>query len=186
MIVFDLTLIRPRKSDTTMSVNPGKRFEKKFHESLDAAGVYTERIQDCAYWNGYRMVGNKTAGDFRCYIPASKSLKSLLIENKATSSKRIEYDRLEEHQHASLVSFDNLHRDAQGWVAVNFYNSVSVARCDMCFMVPIAVWDEYVSDDSRKSIPMDTFIDDDRIIECPKVKGAIYDMSAWLAAVKKY
>ena len=79
-----------------------------------------------------------------------------------------------------MHDFESFHDDAKGYIAVNFYDADNLRNRNRCFMVPIRVWDEYVGKGDRKSLPMDSCVDDERIIECRRVKGSIYDVYGWL------
>ena len=161
-------------------VNPGKRFEGRLSSSLSEAGLYVQRIPDKVYWTGRRVVSEETPADFiSCYTQASDGrVRNFLIEAKACSQSRLPFNRLEAHQHDALLEFDVMHPDMYGFVAVNYYDPVSIRNLDVCFMVPIAVWDEYAGGD-MKSLSHDDCSGDDRIYMCQKV-GVVYDMSRWL------
>lgn len=153
-------------------VNPGKRFEAKMKASMDAAGMFCMRIPDKVYWNGSRMASEETPADFiACSV--GDGLQCYLIECKACSSERIAFARLKRHQGEALESFDSMHGDMHGIVAVNFYSSVSLARLDVCFLVPIAVWREYEAGD-MKSLSHADCLKDGRILMCQKGRGGIY------------
>ena len=156
-------------------VNPGKRFEAKMKASMDAAGMFCMRIPDKVYWNGSRMASEETPADFiACSV--GDRLQCYLIECKACSSERIAFARLKRHQGEALESFDSMHEDMHGIVAVNFYSSVSLARLDVCFLVPIAVWREYEAGD-KKSLSHADCLKDGRILMCVKAKGGIYGLA---------
>lgn len=161
-------------------VNPGKRFEAKLFTSLSDAGLFVQRIPDKVYWTGKRLVSEETPADFiSCYTQADDGrVRSFLIEAKACSQNRLRFARLEQHQHDALVEFDGMHPDMHGFVAVNFYDPASIRIMDVCFMVPISIWDEYAAGE-MKSLSHDDCSGDDRIHLCQKV-GTTYDMSRWL------
>lgn len=156
----------------------GKAFERELKESMEAAGLMVERIPDNTYWNGARMVSKQTPADFHAY-KSSESLVCLMVEAKATSTKRIDFARLEPHQEEALAGFERFHRDAHGFVAVNFYDNVSIRRLNRCFMVPIGVWEEYKGLCGRKSLSLAQCEEDPLIEECPRAAGSVYDMSSW-------
>lgn len=157
----------------------GKAFEKELRDSMLNVGMMVERIPDNTYWNGHRMVSKQTPADFHAY-KASKRLVCFMIEAKATSTSRLDFARLEEHQRCALIDFDAFHEDAHGYVAVNFYDKVSIRRSNKCFMVPIAVWDEYEMLGGRKSLALRQCEEDERIVECPRIAGSIFDMAEWI------
>ena len=158
------------------SVNPGKRFETRLKKSMERAGMLAMRIPDKVYWNGSRIASEETPADFNAYAVIDGELHCYLIEAKACSSKRVEFSRLKPHQHDALHSFDSMHGDMHGFVAVNFYDSVSLRAMDVCCMVPISVWDEYAMGES-KSLNHEKCSNDSRIVICPKITGAVYDMA---------
>lgn len=160
------------------AVNPGKRFEGKLKASMEAAGVFSMRIPDKLYISGGRVRSEETPADFVAYVSTEYALECMLIEAKACSRNRIPFDALKPHQDEALTRFDGMHGNAHGVVAVNFYDSVSLSRMDVCFMVPIEVWREYREGD-MKSLSHDDCTGDKRISLCPK-DGALYDMSGWI------
>lgn len=160
---------------TMGKVEPGKRFEAKLKSSMDDAGAFSMRIPDKVYWSGSRIMSEETPADFNAYAVIGGDIHCYLIEAKACSKNRIPFDRLKQHQHDALLRFDSMHENAHGIVAVNFYDPVSLATMDVCFMVPIAVWDEYAGG-MMKSLGHEDCSKDERIALCPKVKGAVYDL----------
>lgn len=162
--------------------NPGKRFEAKLKSSFERCGMYAMRIPDKVYWTGSRIASDETPADFVAFnvSKADGSLHCYLIEAKACSRSRINFSALKSHQKEALVGFDSMHEDMHGYVAVNFYDSVSLSRLDVCFMVPISVWTEYESKDgAMKSISHAECLNDDRVFFCQKVKGGVYDMEVF-------
>lgn len=157
----------------------GKAFEKELKDSMLNVNMMVERIPDATYWNGHRMVSKQTPADFHAY-KASKRLVCFMVEAKATSTPRLDFARLEEHQYDALMEFDEFHEDAHGYVAVNFYDKVSIRRSNRCFMVPIAVWSEYKHGGKRKSLALRQCEEDDRVVECPRIGGSIFDMEKWI------
>ena len=157
-------------------VNPGKRFESKLKASLDAYGYFSLRIPDKVYWTGSRLASEETPADYMACGTSDGRLSCYMIEAKACSRNRMQFSQLKEHQLDALMSFDGMHADMHGVVAVNFYDPVSIKRYDMCFMVPVPVWSEY-RDGKMKSISRDECLSDARIASCPKIRGGIYDLS---------
>lgn len=165
-----------------MAKSPGKRFERELKASMELAGFMVERIPDGVYWDGRRMASNRTPADFHAWI-AGSSLKSLMIEAKASGSGRFEFSRLESHQMESLAKFESIHKDALGYVALNFYDPANLRVMNRCYMVPINVWVEYAQSSERKSLPLSACEEDGRIIFCPRMKGSMYDMSGFVLSV---
>ena len=102
-----------------------------------------------------------------------------MIEAKAVSGKSLPFSRLETHQKEALVGFDAFHDNAHGWVAANFYDSTNIRKFNWCYMIPIDVWNEYETSGERKSLSLKQCQEDERIIECPRAPGSMYDMSNW-------
>lgn len=161
-----------------MATSRGKVFEGELKSSIERQGVMIERIPDKVFWNGKRLLSQQTKADFIAYVARDRIIP-LMIEAKATAEKRIAFNALQEHQRAALIEFEAYHEDMRAFVAVNFYDSVSIRKLNRCFMVPISTWVEYEGGD-RKSIPLAMMESDPRIIECERVPGSIYDMTPWL------
>ena len=166
-----------------MSQNPGKRFEARLADSLRTVGLYVQRIPDKVYWTGRRIVSEETPADFiasyaQCY---DGRLRQYLIEAKACSKNRIMYSQLKEHQERALLEFDALHEDSHGYVAVNYYDPVSIARLDVCFLIPIATWVSMRdAEGAMKSLSHDECLSADGAVICPKVGGGMYDLTRLL------
>ena len=156
--------------------NAGKRFETQLKSSMELAGFTVHRIQDGMYWDGRRMASNQTPADFYAWL-AGERLHSLMVEAKASSSKRLDYSRLAEHQLESLVRFDGMHQDAHGYIAANFYDSDNVRNMNRCYMVPVGAWVEHMESGERKSLSMGECEEDDRVLFCPRIRGSMYDMT---------
>lgn len=164
-----------------MATSRGKVFETELKSSIEHQGVMIERIPDKVFWNGKRLLSQQTKADFIAYV-ARQRVIPLMIEAKATAEKRIAFNALQEHQRDALVEFEGYHEDMKSFVAVNFYDNVNIRRMNRCFMVPISVWVEYEAGD-KKSISIAIMESDERIIECERVAGSIYDMTPWLKMI---
>lgn len=162
--------------------NRGKDFEQEFRYSLENMNIMVERIPDKIYWTGYRIASEESRADFFAF-KGGNDFKTILIECKATSTLRIDFKALKQHQKDALQEFEAFDERMKGYVAVNFYDKVSIRRKNICYMVPITVWTELEETLDRKSIPIKVFQADDRIIECPRIKGSVYDMTKWAASV---
>ncbi len=154
-------------------MNRGKTFEKEFKSSMDKAGFYSMRIPDKIYWTGKRIASEETPADFFGIAPTGNPL---MIECKATAQKSLSFTALQEHQHKALTEFESYHDNCRSFVAVNFYSNENIRERNLCYVIPIKVWDEYVSG-SKKSISMKQCDDDSRIINCQRIKGSAYDLS---------
>lgn len=158
--------------------NRGKAFENELRVSMETAGLYVERIPDALFWTGERIASRQTPSDFHAY-KAATNLECFMIEAKAVSGKSLPFNRLEPHQREALISFNNFHANAHGYVAANFYDGNNLRNYNKCYMIPIDVWAEYEGGSERKSLPVKACEDDPRIIECPRAPGSIYDMNNW-------
>lgn len=148
-------------------MNPGKRFENKFRESL---GGITIRINDkVSVRNGF-VVSKESEADFVCF---QESGNVYLVECKATSLKSFPFSKIEEHQENSLVDFENLHPYFHGLIALEFYNKESYRLPKRMFLIGIKDFLFYKTSCGRKSIP----IKDAEAIgtECPYI-GSRYDI----------
>lgn len=155
--------------------NRGKTFEAELKSSMENAGLLVERIPDKVYWNGYRMCSDETPADFLAFMP-TEQLKGMMVEAKATSTRRLACDRLRQHQHDALCQFERFHPDMHGYVAINFYDKDNIRKMNNCFMVPIYVWDAHFSG-TKKSISMDDCSQYPGVVMCNRIKGSMYDMS---------
>lgn len=166
-----------------VAVNPGKRFEGKLLASMRGAGMFAMRIPDKLYLAGGRIASEETPADFiasyaQCY---DGKLRQYLIEAKACSKNRIMYSQLKEHQERALLEFDALHEDSHGYVAVNYYDPVSISRLDVCFLIPISTWVSMRdAEGAMKSLSHDECLSADGAVICPKVGGGMYDLKRLL------
>lgn len=144
-------------------MEPGKRFERKFKESLELLGGFAHRIED-----GGRYSLNDQPGDFYYFSPDGIAN---LIECKATREKSFPFKLLRDSQVASLLAFERVSRSTRSWVAVNYYGK-NVAKDNRCFLVPINGYVQYAAACGRKSLPV--FAAGEIGTECPKVKGNIW------------
>lgn len=164
-----------------MAKGRGKAFEVELRKSMEAAGLYVHRISDSMGFNGYRVVSTPTPGDFFSF-KGGDTLSCALVEAKATSTGRLDFSRIEQHQKDSLVEFDALSARSSGWVAINFYDKDNIRSLNRCFMVPISeVVRLEAADGGPRSISLGTCELLEQAIECERVKGSMYDMGRWAA-----
>lgn len=149
-------------------INPGKRFEEKFKESLDRKG-YALRIQDKVFMgqNG-RLLSKEGEGDFWYF---AKSGDVYLIECKATGVPRFPFDKLTQEQ--SLVDFEAVAESYHSLVALNFYGE-NIRTDNRCFLIPIWDYLDYKLTCGRKSMPLSAA--EQVGTECPRIKGNIWDL----------
>ena len=158
----------------------GKKFEQELRLSMEAAGLMVHRISNAVSWDGHRMVGAPTPGDFYAFGTDSKgSLTVSLIEAKAVNGNSLPFSRLEKHQLDSLNEFDSLSDDVHGWVAVNFYDAEDIRHHNRCFMIPVSAWNGMMRSGERRSVPISACESDDSTVECPRAAASTYDMREW-------
>ena len=144
-------------------MNPGKRFEEKFRKGASAAG-YVMRIPDKIYWNGQRVMSEESEADFLVFAESG----TWMVECKASSQKRLAFDRVKEHQERSLSEFEWIGKSNHGLLAIEFYGT-DYRKDKRMFLLPISRWLEFERAGGRSSMPMSEV---ERLgVECPHVKG---------------
>lgn len=145
-------------------MNAGKRFERKFRESLNLMPGWHMRIID----GGDRLRETMPA-DF-WYFPRVGG--ACLIECKAVKGRSLPFSRITQLE--ELVAFDQNSESCNALVAVNFYGE-DVRRDNRCLIIR-AVALEALSHGKRKSVPVEAL----ELIgtEAPRVKGNIWDLKA--------
>ena len=146
------------------AVNPGKRFERKFRESLRLLPGWHMRILD----GGDRLHETMPA-DF-WYFP--KSGGALMVECKAVKGKSLPASRVT--QLDELVRFSRNSGTCRAVIAANFYGE-DVRMDNRCLLMDAETF-AAILDGKRKSVPIRAF--EDLGIEAPKIKGNIWDLSA--------
>ena len=139
------------------------------------------RIPDKLYWTGKMIASEETPADFLCHYGDAPDghLRAVLVEAKACSRHRLNFDALKEHQRDALLDFEGMHPHSHGYVALNFYDNVNIRRLNECYMVPISVWEEYrTREEAMKSISREECAADARIAGCPRT-GQLFDMK-WM------
>jgi hypothetical protein len=172
-----------RKNRMRRSGSPsysGKTFEGQFRKSMEEY-AWVLRIPDAVFlMAGGGTASAKTPADFVVVVPKSDVIHFMLVECKAIGGISIPFDRLDEHQNGYLTKVEGIHPHCHGLVAINFYGE-DVRLVNRLFMVPIEVWNEYATRGDRKSLPVSSCELDPRIIECPRVKGSIWEVSQYIA-----
>lgn len=130
-------------------MSAGKQFEsqlvKSFRHHYPLA--FVERFTDGMTGNGKFSV--KTPPDM---IVVGAGRECLLVEAKATKGTSVRYDRVDGHQLAHLLKFDNTLASSHGCVAILQYNGLrGGARVYNGWLVPIERWDAW-SKGERKSL----------------------------------
>ena len=155
----------------------GKVFEGELKRSMEEAGVLVHRIRDGRVAAGYgQAMGLKNPCDFYAWAVSGERLVAVAIEAKAVGVPRLPFENVQPHQVEALAQFDLLHKDMKAYIAVNFYDTNSIRKLNRCFMLPIADYEEALQGDA-KSVPLAYF--EERAVECPRMKGQLYDMSGW-------
>lgn len=142
-------------------MNPGKRFERKFAESMPG---WVMRIPDkMNVYNGV-VIGEETEAD---YLAVSGD-HAYLIECKAVNRPRLEYYNVKEHQERSLAEFDAQGDHMHGLLAVEFYDKGGYRLPKRMFLLPIGEWLHFRAEAERSSMPIKAF--EELGTECPYVK----------------
>lgn len=145
-------------------MNPGKRFEQKFRESVPD-GTFIMRIADKVYTINGRTYSEESEADFL----AANSEGAYLIECKATQETRLPYSKVLPHQEEALAKFDALGDHTHGLLAVEFYDKGGYRGPKCMFLLPISRWFEFKRVvPSRSSMPMSAFEKLGRRIEYAK------------------
>lgn len=161
-----------------MTENPGKRFERKFRESLAMLPGWHARFRDNSagfgskYGNGAMSATNP--GDF-IYLDSRDGMgrNRYLIECKATSQPSFPFGKISDEQLAELARFERTGRDFKAYIAINFYMGNGRLKNE-CILVSIDQFLAYRKGTTRKSIHED---DAARIgWRCGPAKGNIWKL----------
>lgn len=153
-------------------MNPGKRFEQKFRESMEPH-AFVLRIRDNVTFKNGHTFGEESEADFL----VANSESSYLVECKATSKKSLEFYNVKEHQEESLLDFDGLGDLTHGFLAVEFYSKEGYRKPHTMFLLPITEWMRFKGSSDRKSVPISYFREHG--IEVPYKKGAYAFDGKW-------
>jgi hypothetical protein len=145
-------------------LNPGKRFERKFRESLGLLPGWHMRIID----GGDRLHETMPA-DF-WYFP--KGGGAVMVECKAVRGKSLPASRVT--QLDELVRFSRNSGTCRAIVAANFYGE-DVRKDNRCLLMEAETFAALLGG-KRKSVPLRAF--EALGVEAPKIKGNIWDLSA--------
>lgn len=145
-------------------MNPGKRFERKFRESLRALPGLHLRIID-----GGDRLKERMPADF-WYFP--KRGGAVLIECKATRGKSIRHDRVT--QLDALLEFDAVSDTTASLIAVNFYGE-DIRRDNRCIIVPAKSFAHHSLTSGRASLPIADALEIGW--EAPRAHGNVWDLS---------
>ena len=143
-------------------MNPGKRFEDKFRESLDLLPGFGMRIID-----GGDRLKERMPADF-WYFPTTGG--AYLIECKAVMGKSLPIAKVT--QLPELLRFEGTSPDCHALIAVNFYGK-NIRKDNRCLLMR-AVTFAALSGGKRKSVPLKAF--EHLGYEAPRIKGNIWDL----------
>lgn len=163
----------------------GSVLQSQFRDSVREFSGMAWRIPDSTFLMGDGKVGSrKSPADFFVFVAKDSVVHICLCECKAESKKSIRFERLEPHQKDALVEIQELDPLCYGFVVVNFYGA-DVRKENRLFMVPVAVWCEWLEalEGERKSVPLNLFEQDERVIECPRV-GTCWDVRPWFDSLR--
>ena len=163
-----------------MATSIGKVFERELFKSFEYAGLLPKRITDRTFLSGNRILSQESEADFWVFDTAKDNLRVALVEAKATKNKSFSLEKLKEHQYEALLAFENEHKDAHGFVAVNFYDKDNRRNFNICYLVPILTWrdlKEAMKKRGRKSIPLAVFETDENVIKCVRIQHSMFDVS---------
>lgn len=125
-------------------MNPGKRFEAKFHESLRRLPGVSMRIYDGGQYAKIQQMGDFLYWDFFGH--------TWLFECKATKEKSFPIAKLKDHQLEGLLQFDSLHESNHGIIAINFYGE-NVREKNNCYLVTATRYQHELENLGRSSFP---------------------------------
>ena len=155
-------------------MTPGKRFEDKFHRSLNLLDGWSTRFRDNSAGFGGQYGGGKmnraNPGDF---LFIATNGRSYLVECKATKSKSFPFEKIRDGQIKELLKFDASSPMSSSFVAINFYEG-DARKKNECILVGIGEFVAFMKSTERKSIPE---ADAERIgWRCGKAKGNIWEL----------
>ena len=70
-----------------------------------------------------------------------------------------------------------------GVIALNYYLD-PIREGNRLFLVPIDIWRSYGRLEERKSLPISSCEGDDRIVECPRIAGSMWDISEYVKTLR--
>lgn len=143
--------------------NPGKRFERKFRESLRLLPGYSMRIVD-----GGDRLKERMPADF-WYFPTSGG--ACMIECKAVRGRSLPIDRVT--QLDGLTRFERTSPDCHALVAVNFYGS-DIRNDNRCLLMRASTF-AALCGGKRRSVPLAAF--STLGCEAPRIRGNIWDLT---------
>lgn len=141
-------------------MNPGKRFESRFHKSIKQLPGASYRILD-----GGRNTTIDVPGDFWFF---SDDGYDYLIECKATKERSFPASHIRKNQVESLLAHDHHRERDVGIIALNFYGE-NIRRKNNCYLIRIDDFLAYLLSEGRKSIPEKAA--EEIGVRCPEASG---------------
>lgn len=129
----------------------GKRFEKKFRESVETFAFVLRLADSTSTWGSH--ASKETEADFM----VTDGISSYLVECKATSGKSLPIRNVKDHQVHSLQVFDKLGEHTHGLLAVEFYDKEGYRKPKRMFLLPVSEWVAFTEDATRSSMPISEF-----------------------------
>lgn len=155
-------------------MTPGKRFEAKFHRSLELLDGWCTRFRDNSAGFGGKYGGGKmnqaNPGDF---LFIARNGRSYLVECKATKQRSFPFANVSDDQLAELLRFERMGATSKAYIAINFYQGDTRLKNE-CILVGIEPFLAYRKATTRKSLPED---EAERIgWRCEVIKGNIWSL----------
>lgn len=148
-------------------MNPGKRFEGKFHESIKHLPGASMRIMD-----GGRYAPIQQWGDFFYFAPDD----TFLFECKATHLTRFPHDKIQDHQIKKLKGFSDLSRNRHSIIVINFYGE-DIRKKNDCVLIDIDAYLKHLEDTTRSSLSEAEAREIGEVME--REKGNIWFVDPW-------
>lgn len=149
-------------------MNPGKRFEAKFHQSLLMLPGASCRFED-----GGAVAKNRQLAD---YIYWDNGEETFVFECKATKKPSFPMCDMGDEQLEGLLEWEAMRPTFHAVVALNFYGE-NVAAENRCILVEARSLVRYLEYTGRKSIPADDAAEIGW--ECERAKGNIWKLDPW-------
>ena len=146
-------------------MNPGKRFEKRFRESLSLLPGWSVRLQD-----GGGIAKTQMPGDF-LYLHGGEHW---LIECKATALASLPFKNVADAQLAELSRFERKGEEFHALVAINFYDVDSIRVKNDCVLVGTDEFLAFKNATTRKSIHQKDAVTMGWF--CDKCKGGLWKL----------
>lgn len=131
-----------------MTQSVGKAFEAALVKGFRSSDALAFRNTDAVFGNGRMSV--KSLPDMWVFRSTGEAF---LVEAKAVKNKAIAFNRLADHQLASLTDFDGFATNFHGGIAVLFYDGIRNGL-KRAFYITVHAWKVAMEHSERKSLPM--------------------------------